>query len=71
MGVPSMGCENPCTSVGIGTCGAQNCAGKTSNECIECETTAYQGIDHAINECVRCDEATQFFDKITKKWLPK
>ena len=71
MGVPSMGCENPCTSVGIGTCGAHNCASKTSNECIECETTAYQGIDHTTNECVRCDEATQFFDKITKKCISK
>lgn len=46
-------------------------ASKTSNECIECETTAYQGIDHTTNECVRCDEATQFFDKITKKCISK
>ena len=46
-------------------------ASKTSNECIECETTAYQGIDHTANECVRCDEATQFFDKITKKCISK
>ena len=46
-------------------------ASKTSNECVECATTAYQGIDDKTSECVRCDSGTQFFDKKTKTCVSK
>lgn len=42
----------------------------TSNTCIECETTAYQGIG-ADTICVKCDSGTQFFNKKTKKCISK
>ena len=41
-----------------------------SNKCIECETTAYQGISND-KLCVKCDPATQFFDKTNKKCISK
>ena len=42
----------------------------TSNKCIECETTNYQGIS-TDRQCVKCDPVTQFFDKFAKKCVLK
>lgn len=45
----------------------------TSNRCVTCETTNYQGISGSgINAfCRRCDESTEFFDRITKRCVKK
>ncbi len=45
-----------------------------SNNCIECETTNYQGIKIISGEnklCVKCDKDTQYFDKNGKRCMSK
>lgn len=67
---------NPGTTLRNGACVAP-CANNTafesatSNTCIACETTAYQGINHDTNLCIKCDPDTQFFDTQTKKCVSK
>ena len=53
--------NNVCAPICTGT---QAYASTTSNECIDCPTTAYQGVVNGV--CIKCDPATQFFayDKI-------
>ncbi|MFQ6760202.1 MAG: hypothetical protein ACLRFM_02280 [Alphaproteobacteria bacterium] len=48
--------NNTCAPICTGT---QAYASATSNECIDCPTTAYQGIVGGV--CVKCDPSTQFF----------
>ncbi len=46
----------------------------TSNKCIECETTRYQGISKnssGSNICIKCDSGTQFFDTKTQNCVSK
>lgn len=76
--------DNPCTEPTNCTDGTilrndscvTPCNGNTafestaSNKCIECETTAYQGIS-ADNICTKCDSGTQFFDTKTQNCVSK
>jgi len=46
----------------------------TSNKCIQCETTNYQGIKTISSNnklCIKCDKDTEFFDKETKACIKK
>lgn len=45
----------------------------TSNKCIECPTTMYQGstIEEDTSYCLKCDADNQFFDKKTDKCIDK
>jgi len=46
----------------------------TSNKCIKCETTNYQGIKPISSEdnvCIKCDKDTEFFNKETKACIKK
>lgn len=42
----------------------------SSNTCVECATTNYQGIDKN-NICVKCDKDNEFFNRETKKCISK
>ncbi len=45
----------------------------TSNKCIKCETTVYQGIVQrgTENGCLKCDKDSEFFDKVNKVCVKK
>lgn len=56
-------CIEPCSNV-------QAFESATSNKCVACETTKYQGIS-ANNICVKCDSGTQFWDSKNKRCAAK
>lgn len=56
-------CIEPCSNV-------QAFESATSNKCVACETTKYQGIS-ANNICVKCDSGTQFWDSKNKRCVAK
>ncbi len=56
-------CIEPCSNV-------QAFESATSNKCVACETTKYQGIS-ANNICVKCDSGTQFWDQKEKRCVAK
>lgn len=45
----------------------------TSNKCIPCETTMYQGVKNDTDGqyCLKCDQHTEFFDKKKKQCVNK
>lgn len=43
----------------------------TSNTCIDCETTVYQGPSLDRNSCIKCDKDTEFFNRQTKRCVKK
>jgi len=43
----------------------------TSNTCIECETSIYQGPAQDRQSCIKCDKDTEFFDRTNKRCIKK
>lgn len=45
--------------------------GPSSNTCITCDTTPYQGPSANKESCIKCDEGTEFFNRETKTCIKK